>query len=106
MYHHILISTDGSELGTKGLDHGLTLAKALGAKVTVITVTERFPAYAISAGEVWITAAELEGEFESNQQKLAEGILTAAREAGATQVLARGAFSTRLPSLLLPKDTV
>ncbi len=81
MYHHILISTDGSELGTKGLDHGLTLAKALGAKVTVITVTERFPAYAISAGEVWITAAELEGEFESNQQKLAEGILTAAREA-------------------------
>jgi len=32
--------------------------------------------------------------------------IRAAREAGATQVLARGAFSTRLPSLLLPKDTV
>lgn len=81
MYHHILISTDGSELGCKGLDHGLTLAKALGARVTVITVTERFPAYAISAGEVWITAAELEGEFETKQRQLAEDILATARDA-------------------------
>lgn len=81
MYHHILISTDGSELGTKGLDHGLTLARALGAKVTVITVTERFPTYAISAGEVWIAASELENEFEARQKELAGAILDAAREA-------------------------
>lgn len=81
MYHHILISTDGSELATKGLDHGLTLAKALGSKVTVITVTERFPTYAISAGEVWIAAGDLEAEFESRQQELADRILDTAREA-------------------------
>lgn len=39
MYKHILIATDGSELAEKGLDHGLALAKALGAAVTVVTVT-------------------------------------------------------------------
>jgi nucleotide-binding universal stress UspA family protein len=39
VYKHILIATDGSELATKGVEHGLTLAKPLGAKVTVLTVT-------------------------------------------------------------------
>lgn len=39
MYKHILIPTDGSEVATKGVQHGLELAKALGAEVTVITVT-------------------------------------------------------------------
>lgn len=39
MYKHILIATDGSDLSGKGLDHGLALAKSLGAAVTVVTVT-------------------------------------------------------------------
>lgn len=38
MYKHILIATDGSELATRGLEHGLALAGPLGAKVTVVTV--------------------------------------------------------------------
>lgn len=40
MYKHILIATDGSELAAKGVRHGLALAGPLGAKVTVLTVTE------------------------------------------------------------------
>lgn len=40
MYKHILIPTDGSELASRGLEHGLALARALGAKVTVLTVME------------------------------------------------------------------
>jgi nucleotide-binding universal stress UspA family protein len=40
MYKHILIATDGSELADKGLEQGLGLAHALGAKVTVLSVTE------------------------------------------------------------------
>ncbi|TIL42642.1 MAG: universal stress protein, partial [Mesorhizobium sp.] len=43
MYKHILISTDGSDVAQRGVDHGLSLAKSLDAKVTVITVTEPFP---------------------------------------------------------------
>jgi nucleotide-binding universal stress UspA family protein len=40
MYSHILIATDGSELAQKGVDHGLSLAKQLGSKVTVLNVSE------------------------------------------------------------------
>jgi nucleotide-binding universal stress UspA family protein len=49
MYTHILVATDGSELAQKGLDHGLSLAKGLGAKVTVLNVSEPAPIFA-SAG--------------------------------------------------------
>lgn len=49
MYKHILIATDGSELATKGVDHGLALAEKLGARVTVLTVTHPLPAYAARA---------------------------------------------------------
>lgn len=40
MYRHILIATDGSELATKGVQHGLTLAGSLKARATVLTVSE------------------------------------------------------------------
>jgi nucleotide-binding universal stress UspA family protein len=40
MYANILLSTDGSDIARKGVKHGMALAKALNAKVTVITVTE------------------------------------------------------------------
>ena len=45
MYANILLSTDGSDLARKGVKHGIDLAKALNAKVTVITVTEPLPVY-------------------------------------------------------------
>jgi len=38
MYRHILIPTDGSDLAHKAVVHGLSLAKVVGAKVTVLTV--------------------------------------------------------------------
>ena len=40
MYKHILIATDGSELADKGVEQGFALAQALGARVTVLSVTE------------------------------------------------------------------
>ena len=40
MYQHILIGTDGSELAAQAVFHGIGLAKACGAKVTIVTVTE------------------------------------------------------------------
>lgn len=40
MYKHVLIATDGSELATKALEHGLALAKRDNAQITVVTVTE------------------------------------------------------------------
>ena len=40
MFKHILIATDGSELAAKAVTTGLELAKALGAEVTFVSVTE------------------------------------------------------------------
>jgi nucleotide-binding universal stress UspA family protein len=40
MHKHILIATDGSELATKAVTHGLGLAAQLGAKATILTGTE------------------------------------------------------------------
>ena len=40
MYRHILIPTDGSELAEHAVTNGLSLAKSVGAKVTVIIVEE------------------------------------------------------------------
>jgi nucleotide-binding universal stress UspA family protein len=40
MFKHILIATDGSDFAGKALVQGLSLAKALAAQVTIVTVTE------------------------------------------------------------------
>jgi nucleotide-binding universal stress UspA family protein len=42
MYKHILIPTDGSDLSQQAIEHGIALAKAVGARVTALTVTEPF----------------------------------------------------------------
>ena len=80
MYKHILISTDGSDLAQKGLDHGLTLAKGLGAKVTIATVTERLPVYfGLDAG----AAAVAYDGYGASQRDAARNTLTAAKAAAA-----------------------
>jgi nucleotide-binding universal stress UspA family protein len=42
MYKNILIATDGSPLATHAAKQGIALAKAVGAKVTAVNVTEPF----------------------------------------------------------------
>lgn len=82
MYKHILISTDGSEVAQKGLDHGLALAKEIGAQVSIITVTESFPVYAsagagIGAGWVPIEMAD----YDKVQDEFANRVFTVAQQA-------------------------
>ena len=40
MYKRILIATDGSELASKAVAHGIALAKDLNVPISVVTVTE------------------------------------------------------------------
>ena len=78
MYKHILISTDGSEVAQKGVDHGLSLAKSLGARVTIIMATERFPVSVhtgIAGG--WIPGPEEMSRYEAGQKEIAQEVLTA-----------------------------
>jgi len=42
MYTNILIPTDGSELAGKAVEHGVALAKRIGARATVLTVLPPF----------------------------------------------------------------
>ena len=41
MYRNVLIATDGSELAQKALDHGMAMAQAINARVTVVTVSKQ-----------------------------------------------------------------
>ena len=80
MYKNILLSTDGSEVATKGVKHGLALAKALNAKATVVTVTEPLEIdYGGGHAGGWIpTKAEFES-FEAASKERAGRILDEAR---------------------------
>jgi nucleotide-binding universal stress UspA family protein len=77
MYRHILIATDGSALADKALIHGLAVAKALDAKVTVLTVTEPFHTFAISPEQVTNTAPV----YQQHAREHAEHVLNTASEA-------------------------
>jgi nucleotide-binding universal stress UspA family protein len=80
MYKHILISTDGSDVAQKGVDHGLSLAKALGAKVTIVTVTERFPIYTGGmAAAGWVPGPTEMAEYDAGQKEWADGVLKRAK---------------------------
>ena len=79
MYANILLSTDGSDVARKGVKHGIGLAKALGAKVTVITVTEPLPVgYGSGDAPGWITQQEID-RFEARCDERAGKVLGEAR---------------------------
>lgn len=77
MYTHILISTDGSEFAQNGVDHGLSLAKALGSKVTIITATEPFPVPVGTAAWI-VTPAQVAG-YAADRRKEAEELLASVK---------------------------
>jgi nucleotide-binding universal stress UspA family protein len=85
MYRHILIPTDGSELSRRAVQHGLSLAKAVGAKVTALTVEGSFDVYTVPASKVY----EMSGAFaqhaeraKAHAERILNGVAEAARLAG------------------------
>ncbi len=84
MYKHILIATDGSDLAQTAVEQGLDLAKALGSKVTAITVTE--PWTAAVSGE-WAVAFPVE-EYEKAAAANAEKILSTVQDAAVARGVA------------------
>ena len=79
MYATILLSTDGSDVARKGVKHGIALAKALNAKVTVITVTEPLPVGQRRGHAVWIPPQEMFDSFEAASKARAGEILDEVR---------------------------
>ena len=76
MYKHVLIATDGSDLAGKALTQGLALAKALSARVTIVTVVEPWPAMTIGEAAIAFPYEEYEQAAMAN----AEDILSKAGE--------------------------
>lgn len=77
MYTHILISSDGSTFAQKGVDHGLSLAKALGSKVTVVTATEPFPTPVGAAG--WVITTNAIASYQADCKKASEELLASVK---------------------------
>jgi nucleotide-binding universal stress UspA family protein len=73
MYTNILIPTDGSELSGKAVDHGIALAKRIGAKATVLTVLPDFHTFTTDTQMIEDTPAQ----YKTRMQKRAEKILGA-----------------------------
>ncbi len=82
MYQRILIATDGSELAAKGIQHGLALARQLGAEVVAVTVSEPIiTGYDDALG--WGGANSLSSDYRKAQDDTAERILAQVTEQAA-----------------------
>jgi nucleotide-binding universal stress UspA family protein len=83
MYRHILIPTDGSELAERAVTHGLSLAKFLGAKVTVIIVEEQpSTLFAIPDPGVGVAFVELTEQIKKHATSALDRAANAAKQAG------------------------
>lgn len=78
MYRNILIATDGSDLASKAVDHGVMLAKGIGASVIFVTVTEFGSAIEMAAESSRGISNPME-KYEEMALKSAQKILAAAK---------------------------
>lgn len=52
MHKHILIPTDGSALSQAAVEYGVALAKSVGARITILTVSAPFHTFAVEPAMV------------------------------------------------------
>ena len=78
MYANILLSTDGSDVASRGVTDGIALAKDLNAKVTIITVTESFD-YGGAHDPGWVPSREEFERFDAACKERAGKVLDEAR---------------------------
>src|SRR6056297_1314832 len=82
MYKHLLIATDGSELAQKAVDQGVTLAKALGAKVTIVTASEPWHAYSPGEAAMSFPVKEYQEAAQKRSSKVLADAEKVANDAG------------------------
>lgn len=84
MYKHILIPTDGSKLSEAAVEHGIALAKDVGAKVTALTVSEPFHVMAFRADALEYTSDSYKQRAEERAAGILGAVASAAKAAGIT----------------------
>jgi nucleotide-binding universal stress UspA family protein len=79
MYKHILIPTDGSDLSKDAVQYGISLAKAVGAKVTGITVSTPFHVFAVDSDALTDTSESYKKRMATLAAKYLEQVKDAAK---------------------------
>jgi len=86
LYSHILLPTDGSQLASRGAKAGVQLAKALGAKATVVFVGAPYAAAVYGGAEVFPAGPSSPREHKRFSQEAAQKafapVALAAKRAG------------------------
>jgi nucleotide-binding universal stress UspA family protein len=82
MYTNILIPTDGSELAGKAVQHGIALAKWIGAKVTALTVLPPFHVFTTDTQMLEDTPAQYKARMQKHAEKTLSAVAQAAQAAG------------------------
>ena len=81
MYQHILIATDGSDLANRCVDRGLSLAKALKCRATVVTVTEPYSSSGIFGG--MLDDDSIVAKYNESWKKFASSVLQRSQDRAA-----------------------
>lgn len=84
MYTNVLIPTDGSVLSSMALRDGIALAKALGARVTILTVTIPVQYYNAEVALIQESPADFASRIAENADKLLAEAGAEATTAGVT----------------------
>ena len=69
MYKHILIATDGSDLSRKAIEHGVAVAKSIGASVVGITVSPMFHTFVVDPIVVTETPEQYRNDCEARAKQ-------------------------------------
>src|SRR5258708_2809872 len=82
MFKHLLLAVDGSRIAQNAAHHGIELAKALGAKVTVVTVTVPWETqFAREAAVIVPEVVVSKDEYDRSKGTYARSILSLTSEA-------------------------
>jgi nucleotide-binding universal stress UspA family protein len=82
MYTNILIPTDGSELAGKAVQHGIALAKRVGARVTVLTVLPPFHTFTTDVQMIEDTPDQYKARMQKHAEDTLGVVAQAAQVAG------------------------
>lgn len=84
MYKTILIATDGTELSEKAVQHGVGLAGAMNAEVTMVTVTEPWDAVIVGEVAMVLPPERYDETAEANARSILSKAKDVADQAGVT----------------------
>jgi len=82
MYRSILLPTDGSELAGRAVTDGIALAKEMGAKVTILTVTRPFHVVTTDPAMLEDTSAQYKARMDAYAAKILGAATAAAKAEG------------------------